>query len=335
MELVSLALAWLYLPGATDRPPAARHRWPQVAATLRTCPDHPAWLNALRRDGFWEEALLLEGFKPDWPRPMAITAVDPNFPAVWIDHLGYRCPPALWCDRPLGDRPAGPESVVTVVGSRDIGPMDTALAHSVGLALAGSGYLVASGGAPGCDHHAVRGALASRSRRPVPTVGSSVIAAPRTSGCVSPDIMAWEILPHGLGLTRAQTSWSHSEGQPGLGRLSATFAQGRFNMPQAIERNTLLYSLGLATVVVRVQAGTGGTWRAATDALRRRLGPVVVFCDDANFGRCAAPLRAGAQGLVARGAHAVQNIEQLMTVLAQFAAARRPVSRTHQTSLFA
>ncbi|MBL8047068.1 MAG: DNA-processing protein DprA [Chthonomonas sp.] len=315
LAAVEAALAWLYLPGmAAHRAPAPRHRWLAVVSSLRAHLPPSVWPQALRHDNLWEEALLLDSLPPVPAAPpfggaWALTGASPVFPARWLQYLAHRCPPAFWAQGPAL---AAAAQCVSVVGSRQLGPADIDLATSVGWALARAGYVVASGGALGADTAAVLGVGAQR--------GSTA--------------QAIEVLPHGLAL--GVTTWSGSVPRPGVLRLSASAPTARFTAPSAIERNTLLYTLGLATVVVRCQHDTGGTWSGATSALRRRLGPVFVFHDDANFARCGADMRAAAAALVARGATPVRDIDTLLAGLSALAAQPyHGLGPQRQASLFA
>lgn len=76
-----------------------------------------------------------------------------------------------------------------------------------------------------------------------------------------------------------------------------------FTGPQAMMRNALIYSLGAGTVVVSSRLKVGGTWGGATDALRRRLGRIVVHANSTPSAQALVALGgvacAGPVGLVA------------------------------------
>lgn len=315
------ALCALYLPGASSgwaptsgcgsghRPSAARVHAAAVAALLRQHPSPESWPEVLRRAGFWSEALIIDDLlaRPVSPLPHALLADDDNFPDNWHARLGARVPPAFWV---AGDLTVAPDTpLVGVVGSRDLSSADESFAEAVGAALAQHGYGVLSGGARGTDRAAVRGA-AGTSRRQVPR---------------------WELLAQGL-------ESPHLPHAGGSGQascvLSACAPLAPFTVSAAMERNALIYAGGLATVVVRAHHGGGGTWHGSTGALRRQLGPVFVFLGDANFGKLAPELRRGAEGLVARGATAVRDLQEL---LAHLSALRQQPGRSFglQAGLFA
>jgi len=50
-----------------------------------------------------------------------------------------------------------------------------------------------------------------------------------------------------------------------------------FSGPAAMIRNALIYAMAEVAVVVHSRFGEGGTWRGATEAMRRGLCPFVVF----------------------------------------------------------
>jgi predicted Rossmann fold nucleotide-binding protein DprA/Smf involved in DNA uptake len=80
-----------------------------------------------------------------------------------------------------------------------------------------------------------------------------------------------EILPYGLG--------GQASPPPFTTRLSVCGPEDLFSAASAMERNALIYAFGQATVVCHARFRVGGTWHGATDALRRRLGPVLVPSD--------------------------------------------------------
>lgn len=247
---------------------------------------------------------------------VVLTVMSEGYPARWRAVFGSKAPPALWCS---GDRiglerlgslgsgafcngslssgsmgsgslvgGTGGRLVVGVVGSLEIGPAETARARAVGSAVRLLRGTVVSGGARGVDLAAVLGAVRG-------AVGDS------GGGCLegdlaSPDpafdhlaegvvacakVRAVEVLPCGMLTTFGgrRGSFSGSPEVRGGVRLSVCPPFAGFTSGQAKERNALVYSLGEATVVLSPRFRTGGTWAGACDALRRRLGPVLVGLD--------------------------------------------------------
>ena len=79
-----------------------------------------------------------------------------------------------------------------------------------------------------------------------------------------------------------------------------------FTAPAALHRNTLLYGMSDLTIAIGPRRGEGGTWHGAVSALRRRLGPVAVWLDEAP----------GVPALLALGAKPLPSVEALSALLA-------------------
>jgi predicted Rossmann fold nucleotide-binding protein DprA/Smf involved in DNA uptake len=116
-----------------------------------------------------------------------------------------------------------------------------------------SGMSLVSGGAVGCDQIAAQAALLT-----------------------GPGARVVEILPFGL-----ECPGGGADARPGITRVSVCEPGARFATGQAMERNLLIYALSSATGVVGPRLRQGGTWSGAAEALRRRVGPVLVAGDDA------------------------------------------------------
>lgn len=124
-----------------------------------------------------------------------------------------------------------------VVGSRRVSPEVGAFAREVGGEVRRLGAQVVSGGAVGCDTFAAEGA------------GGGV-----------------RLLPCGFDLVPPNEGMDLSVCAPGE----------EFSTANAMERNALIYAAAEATVIVHARLRQGGTWHGATDALRRRLGRLLV-----------------------------------------------------------
>lgn len=203
---------------------------------------------ALARFGFSREALALEsagllGWAEQRVREDSVlTLADLEYPRGWHRKLGLAAPPALWRSGPMP-----PGRALAVVGSREVSAEVRAFARRAGLACRRLGFTLVSGGAAGCDQAAARGAAGFR--------GEAVEAgrADRT-GVV-------EILPCGLARS--------SPDRPGT--VLSTFEPGaEFSGPQAMQRNVLIYAMAEVAIIVQARFGTGGTWRGAVEARRRR-----------------------------------------------------------------
>ncbi|MCW5938187.1 MAG: DNA-processing protein DprA [Fimbriimonadaceae bacterium] len=242
----SAVIAALYLRGAPWRRCVPRARWGLVRdALLSLDPGLSGSAEALTSRGLWDEARALE--EPGllawgWEQcesGRALTALDPGYPARWIEALGHRAPPAVWA---LGRVPLGP--ALSVVGNRRPEPAHVRFAEEVTVEALRLGAAVVSGGAVGIDSTAESAALAAR--------GAGRVAV---------------VLPCGVG---------RAELREGVCLLSAAEPTAPFSAGLAMERNALIYAWSPATVVVCARFRAGGAWAGATDALRRRLGRVLV-----------------------------------------------------------
>lgn len=156
-------------------------------------------------------------------------------------------------------------SAVGIVGSREPPPECAQFARDLAAEAVKLGHAVVSGGAPGCDREAGLGAR------------EELI----------------EIIPCGV-----DQRWGVRSGC----RLSARDPQEAFTTAAAMERNALVYAYGLGTVVCHARFKAGGAWIGATEALRRRLGLVLVWEDRNSL---------ASRALVALGAVALANASAL------------------------
>jgi predicted Rossmann fold nucleotide-binding protein DprA/Smf involved in DNA uptake len=200
---------------------------------------------ALRCRGLWDEARALDlpGLLAwGWGQcesGRALTVLDPGYPARWAEALGHRAPPAVWAS---GRVPSGPS--VSVVGNRRPEPGHARFAGEVAAEALRLGAAVVSGGAAGIDSAAESAALAAQ--------GAGRVAV---------------VLPFGIG---------HARPREGVCLLSVAEPHAPFSAGLAMERNALIYAWSPATVVVCARLRAGGAWAGATDALRRKLGRVLV-----------------------------------------------------------
>jgi len=248
LEDIATCLAALYLRGIPRPAQISRRRWLRVESCLR-CADCivASAPDALRSEGFWEEAITLESTAlVDSVRRLLelealLTAAHPTYPSRWIERLDVAAPPALWKHGSMGDSPLS-----GIVGSRHVERPVLEFAFEVGRQSAALGYSVVSGGAAGCD-----------------SAGAD--------GCVDAGGIAVELLPHGIDLYNREDRCGLSVCAPG--ELFSTAA--------AMERNTLIYASSEQTVIVESKFKAGGTWIGAIEATRRHLCPLIVR-DDAS-----------------------------------------------------
>lgn len=264
------ALAALYLAGAPRPNSLRRAAWSGVCGCLlRAACDLGAAPAVLRKAGYWCEALALE--TPGliaWAEDLLARG-----DAVTSVSVHY---PARWLRLPSpppalycrGVPPTHGTPSLSVVGSRHVPPHIARFAADVGRIASMSGLTVVSGGAAGCDRASV--SLAS------PT---------------------FEVLPCGIGAQRPSARWSLSARAPGE----------PFSSAAAMERNTLIYAASEWTVVVQARHMAGGTWAGATEALRRRLGRLIVRQD---------PCEPGLRALIALGGVPLESADQLAGAMA-------------------
>ena len=264
-------LAALYLRGLPRPLDPPRRGWPAVLAAYRRTGGEGLELE-LRRCGMELPATVLSagGVLDAAERAIeddsVLTAACEGYPVRWLEILGDAAPPALW----RSGRPS-PVRRIGAVGSRDIDDATRLVMAEVGRTVAELGLGIVSGGAMGCDATAERAALAA---------GGAVL----------------RLLPHGLG---------HAEEDDAV-RLSLAAPHEPFSRALAMERNALIYAAADTTIVGHVRLRRGGTWHGASDALRRRLGRLLVRSDDS----------AGCRALMALGAEPLESAEALPARLA-------------------
>ena len=78
-----------------------------------------------------------------------------------------------------------------------------------------------------------------------------------------------------------------------------------FSVPNAMGRNKLIYALSRATLVVAADLEKGGTWAGATEALKTKSAPVLVWKGEG------ADTRAGNERLIELGATAKASVDDL------------------------
>lgn len=240
---MEVALVALYLRGGPRRQAVRRAGWPEVVKALRNANVSLAeFPDALREATLYSEALVIEDRTLlDWAS--SLVDYDRTLTAVSPNY------PGEWV-RTLGSSappalwrdgamPEGP--CLSIVGSRTIDGATRRFCVGVGAEASRLGYVVVSGRAAGCDAAAVKEA----------------------------DRFV-EIVPHGLMHVR-----------PGRRDclLSACPYDELFSSAAAMERNTLIYAASSHTIIGRAKFKEGGTWTAATNAVRMRLCRLIVRDD--------------------------------------------------------
>jgi len=218
----------------------------------------------------------------------AILRGDPAYP-----DLGTLADPpeVLFCRGELGG--AGTREAVAVVGARRADLAAIRQARQMGAALAEAGYTVVSGGALGVDRAAHEGALAAGGKT-VAVLGSGVLLPLPASN----RRLFSKILAGGGAL---------------ISELPPTESARAEHFPR---RNRLIAGLSRAALVVRAASGSGSLYTArATQAQGREL--FVVPAPEAG------EAAAGGEALLAEGAQAVRDPDELLAAL-RGEARRRP-----------
>lgn len=183
-------------------------------------------------------------------RPEGAEIIHPDRPEYPLERLDPRRPlPALLYA--TGATALLGQAGVAIVGSREVGPTDVALAGEVAAALAGKGLNIVSGHARGIDHAAHAGAIAG---------GGTTTA----------------VLAEGIRAFRPR------DGVIGDSHSTLIVSQfppdARWRGHQAMARNATVAALVQAVVVVR-SGDSGGTWEMIKHCIR--VGLPVVAADGA------------------------------------------------------
>jgi predicted Rossmann fold nucleotide-binding protein DprA/Smf involved in DNA uptake len=263
-RVAEVVLAALYLRGAPRAADPPKRGWPGVVAALRReRPSLGEAASVLRKAGATLPATLLDsGGLMAWAEEAVeegyvLTAVSSGYPRRWLEGMGESAAPAFWRS-PSGVLEDG-GSWVGAVGSREVSSSVEDYLAEVAAQAGRLGHGILSGGAMGCDSAAERAAL---------HIGTPVL----------------RLLPHGLRF-RCEDD--------GAVQLSLAAPDEPFSRALAMERNALIYGGAQVTVVGHARLRAGGTWHGATEALRRRLGHIVVRPDDSAAVRALRALGAG------------------------------------------
>ena len=173
---------------------------------------------------------------------------DQDYPERLRTHLRDQRPPVLFG---CGNKRLLEKGGIAVVGSRHAGQLDLAFAEGLGKKVAGEWRNVVSGGARGVDQAAMFGALQA---------GGNAIGVPADS------------------LFRAASSSKYRDYllSESLVLVTPDNPESGFDVGKAMRRNKYIYCLSDAAVVVRSDAGKGGTWQGATECLKAGWVPVWV-----------------------------------------------------------
>ena len=178
-----------------------------------------------------------------------VTRADSHYPQRLRQRLKDRAPAVLFGS---GESALVGQPGLAVVGSRHTDEKRQTLAGMVGNACGRCGLVLYSGGAAGVDRLATQAALEAR--------GAAV-----------------SVLAHSLeqAIRVPETRSAASRGD--LALLTPYAPSAGFSVGAAMGRNRLIYALADYALVVASEAGQGGTWAGASEALKERWVPVFVL----------------------------------------------------------
>ena len=171
-----------------------------------------------------------------------ITRVSPEYPQVLKEKLGYEAPGCLWAK---GNLEILKNSMISLVGSRDLNTRNAEFARETGRQAAIQGYTLVSGNARGADKTGQEAALAA---------GGTVIS-----------IVADALAEH-----------THREN---MLYLSEDAFEEPFSAQRALSRNRCIHAMGEKVLVAQCSYQHGGTWDGSVKNLRFSWSPLFCFRD--------------------------------------------------------
>ena len=217
----------------------------EAASVLDECLEFPG----ARLERWRIEALLGRGLQLGlvaerwWARAIwAVSPADDAYPVRLLRRLGAKAPPVLYG---CGDGSVLDQGGLAVVGPRNASPTLLDYATAVGKLAAKSDRTVISGGARGVDRAAMTGALDAGGR----TIG---------------------VLACQLALASTDRSNRDALMDGRLVFVSPHDPSAGFHAGLAMSRNSQIYALADASLVVNALVGRGGTWAGAVAELERR-----------------------------------------------------------------
>jgi predicted Rossmann fold nucleotide-binding protein DprA/Smf involved in DNA uptake len=178
-----------------------------------------------------------------------VTRADAHYPRRLKQRLKQAAPAILFG---AGERALLGQTGLAVVGSRNVDDHGKTCADFVGNACAHEGLVLYSGGARGVDAISTQAALEARGT----AVG--ILAHSLEKAIRAPDARP-KLVSGDLALV---TPYSPNAG---------------FSVGAAMGRNKLIYALADYALVIASDAGKGGTWAGATEALKAKWLPIFVL----------------------------------------------------------
>jgi predicted Rossmann fold nucleotide-binding protein DprA/Smf involved in DNA uptake len=169
-----------------------------------------------------------------------LNQADPEYPDRIKSRLETKSPPILFG---CGNKKLLQKGGIAIVGSRDTGPSDLRFTYDLGKEIALQGHSVISGGARGVDQTAMTGTLEND--------GTGVV-----------------VLADGLLRAALAAQYRNKIMSGDLVLVSPFNPEVGFNVGLAMARNSYIYCLSDAAVVVCSTVGKGGTWAGATENLK-------------------------------------------------------------------
>jgi predicted Rossmann fold nucleotide-binding protein DprA/Smf involved in DNA uptake len=182
----------------------------------------------------------------------AMSSIEGEYPERLRRRLGRGAPPILYF--------AGPAALLSsellgIVGSRDVDPAGATTAQEAARIAVSHGSGVVSGGAKGVDRLAMNAAL---------DAGGFVVG----------------VLADSLQRTLRDADLRRTIVDEQACMCTPYVPTAGFSVASAMGRNKLIYALSNATLVVRADRETGGTWSGAVEAQRQGFAPVLVWTGD-------------------------------------------------------
>lgn len=177
-----------------------------------------------------------------------VTRISPQYPKTLRQRLGEKSTGCLWAK---GNLELLRYRAVSLVGSRDLNPVNTEFAREVGRQAAVQGYVLVSGNARGADREAQNACLEA---------GGAVIS-------VVADELASKV-PNDRMLYLSEDGFDLP-----------------FSAQRALHRNHVIHALGDKVLVAQAALRTGGTWDGTAKNLRYGWSPVYCFQDGSEAAR--------------------------------------------------
>jgi predicted Rossmann fold nucleotide-binding protein DprA/Smf involved in DNA uptake len=172
-----------------------------------------------------------------------------TYPVSVRERLGDKAPPVLFG---MGNASLLDRQGIGIVGSRDVAQEGAQVAEELAREAVDLGLSVVSGAARGVDFAAIDAAMRAK---------GSVVGVPADS----------------FQQTLRTRLPREVLGDNHICLISQQHPDTGFSTGAAMARNKLIYALSKLTIVVAANYPKGGTWAGATESLRHKYGPLVVW----------------------------------------------------------